>query len=73
MRFVLELASYYRRFIEGLGKIAGFLTKMLKVNRPFVWEDDAKNAFAELFTRLANAPILINPDFNLPFLLDSDD
>ena len=67
MRSFLGLASYYRRFIEGFGKITAPLTKMLENNRPFVWEDDAKNAFAELRTRLANAPILIYPDFNLPF------
>ena len=45
---------------------------MLENNRPFVWEDAAKNAFAELRTRLANAPILIYPNFNLLFLLNSD-
>ena len=72
MRSFLGLASYYRRFIEGFGQIAAPLTKMLENNRLFVWVDDAKNAFAELHTRLANAPILIYPEFNLPFLLDSD-
>ena len=72
MRSFFGLASYYRRFVEGFGKIAAPLTKMLKNNRPFVWEDDAINAFTELRTRLANAPILIYPDFNLPFLLNSD-
>ena len=45
---------------------------MLENNGPFVCEDVAKNAFAELCTCLANAPILINPDFNLPFLLNFD-
>ena len=45
---------------------------MLENNRPFVWEVDATTAFAELCTRLANSPILIYPDFNLPLLLDSD-
>ena len=72
MRSFLGLASYYRRIIEGFGKIAAPLTKMLENNCSFVWEDDAINAFAELRTLLANAPILIYPDFNLPFLLDSD-
>ena len=71
-RSFLGLASYYRRFIEGFGKIAAPLTKMLESNCPFVWEVDAKNAFEELCIRLANAPILIYRNFNLPFLLDSD-
>ena len=64
MRSFLRLLSYYRSFIEGFGKIAAPLTKMLENNRPFVWEDNAESAFAELRTLLANAPILIYPDFN---------
>ena len=68
MRSFLGLTSYYRRFIEGFGKIAAPLTKMLENYRPFVWEDDATNAFVELCTRLPNAPILIYPNFNLPFI-----
>ena len=72
MRSFLGLASYYRRFIENFGKIAAPLIKMLENNRPFVWDDDAKNAFSELRTRLANAPILIYPDFSVSLLLDSD-
>ena len=50
MRSFLGLASYNRRFIENLGKIAGPLTKMLENNRPLVWDDDAKIAFSELRT-----------------------
>ena len=72
MRSFLRLASDYRRFIEGFGKIAAPFTKMLENNRPFVWQNDAKIASADLRTRLANAPILIYPNFNLPCLLDSD-
>ena len=72
MLFFLRIVLYYRLFIEEFSKIAAPLTKMLKNNCPFVWEDDAKTAFAKLRTRLANAPILIYPDFNFVFLLDSD-
>ena len=72
MRSFLGLASYYRRFIENFCKIATPLTKILENNRPFVWDDDAKNAFSECRTRLANAPILIYPDFSVSFILDSD-
>ena len=72
MRSFFGLASYYSRFIEILGKIAAPLTKLIENNRPFVWDDYATNAFSELWTRLANSPILIYPDFRVPFLLDSD-
>ena len=72
MRSFLGLASYYCRFIENFGKIAAPLTKMLENNRPVVWDDDAKIAFSELRTRLANAPLLTYPDFSFSFILDSD-
>jgi hypothetical protein len=36
MRSFLGLASYYRRSIEGFGKIAAPLTRMLENNMPFV-------------------------------------
>ena len=72
MRSFLGLASYYRRFIKNFGKIAAPLIKVLENNRHFVCDDDPKNAFSELRTRLANAPILIYPDFSVSILLDSD-
>ena len=45
---------------------------MLENNPPILWKDDGKNAFAEFRTRLANAPILIQPYFDMPFLLNPD-
>ena len=45
---------------------------MLENYRSFVLDDDAKTAFSELRTRLANAPILIYPDFSVPYFLDFD-
>ena len=72
MSSFLGLASYYRRFFENFGKIAAPLTKMLENNRPFVWDDDAKIAFSELRTQIANASILIYPDVSVSFILDSD-
>ena len=45
---------------------------MLENNRPFVWGDNVKTAFSKHRTRLANAPILIYPNFSVLFFLDSD-
>ena len=72
MRSFLGLTSYYRRFVENFGKISAPLTRMLENNRPFLWVDDALIAFEELRPRLATAPILIYPDFSVPFILDTD-
>ena len=72
MRSFLGLASYYRRFIEDFGKISAPLTRMLENNRPFIWDDEAKKAFNELKSRLVKAPILVYPNFSIPFILDTD-
>ena len=72
MRSFLKLASYYRRCIENFGKIAVPLTIILENNRPFVWDDNAKIAFSQLCTRLANAPIFIYSDLSVLFILECD-
>lgn len=38
----------------------------------FKWTSDCQSAFDTLKLRLTNAPILGHPDFNHPFILDTD-
>jgi hypothetical protein len=42
------MAGYYRRFIEGFSKIAGPMTKLLRKNIPFIWDEKCENSFQEL-------------------------
>jgi hypothetical protein len=42
------MAGYYRRFIEGFSKIAGPMTKLLRNNIPFIWDEKCENSFQEL-------------------------
>ena len=68
----LGLASYYRKFIKDFATVAKPLHRLTEQGRPFRWTEDCASAFAELKLRLTSAPILTYPDFQLPFILDTD-
>ena len=72
LRSFLGLASYYRRFIQDFAKIVSPLTLMLEKDRAFIWTDEGRAAFENIKKRLCNPPILTYPDFNKPFILDTD-
>src|SRR5215469_2784753 len=54
----LELASYYRRFVEGFSTIAAPLHQLLKKNIDYQWTTAQEVAFHYLKQRLTSAPIL---------------
>ncbi|XP_062532989.1 uncharacterized protein LOC101738890 [Bombyx mori] len=68
----LGLVSYYRRFIPDFSKLAKSLTSLLKKDTPFNWTNEQQLNFENLKNKLVEAPILIYPDFNSPFLLTCD-
>nr|GEU58055.1 hypothetical protein [Tanacetum cinerariifolium] len=69
VRSFLGHASFYRRFIQDFSKIARPMTRLLKKETPFVFSKYCINAFETLKKKLTKAPILVVPDWNLPFEL----
>ncbi|XP_047309901.1 uncharacterized protein LOC124913355 [Impatiens glandulifera] len=67
----LGLAGYYRRFIKGYGSIVGPITALLKKCQ-FEWNKEAKDAFLLLKQRMLSPPVLALPNFNIPFVVDTD-
>jgi hypothetical protein len=55
------MAEYYQRFIEGFSKIAGPMTKLLRMDVPFEWSEKCEMSFQELKTKLTTKPILAVP------------
>ena len=45
IRSFLELAGYYRRFIEGFSWIARPMTELLKKEKKFVWTESCERSF----------------------------
>jgi len=68
----IGLANYYRRFIPGFAKIAHPLHKLLRKNLKFLWTPEAQAAFDTLKSKFISAPILIHPNRNLPFIVETD-
>jgi hypothetical protein len=67
IRSFLGLASYYRRFIEGVSKIVKPLTSLLEKGKEFKWDAKCQESFEEIKKRLTTAPVLIMPDIHKGF------
>ncbi|GKB31455.1 reverse transcriptase domain-containing protein [Tanacetum coccineum] len=72
VRSFLGMAGFYRRFIQDFSKIARPMTHLLEKETPFVFSKDCIDAFETLKKKLTEAPILVVPDWNLPFELMCD-
>ncbi|GJV50318.1 reverse transcriptase domain-containing protein [Tanacetum coccineum] len=64
--------GFYRRFIKDFSKISRPMTHLLEKNTPFIFSDECIQAFQTLKKKLTEAPILIAPDWDLPFELMCD-
>ena len=72
LRQFLGLASYYRRFVAQFAKIASPLHRLTGKDVRWEWTEDCQTAFSELKQRLLNSPVLVYPDFDLDFILETD-
>nr|GEV99425.1 reverse transcriptase domain-containing protein [Tanacetum cinerariifolium] len=72
VRSFLDHAGFYRRFIQDFSKIARPMTHLLEKEKPFVFSKECVDAFNTLKKKLTEAPILVVPDWNLPFELMCD-
>ncbi|KAL4009381.1 hypothetical protein ACER0C_003233 [Sarotherodon galilaeus] len=68
----LGFANFYRRFVRDYSKLALPLTRLTSPKVPFRWDELAQRAFAHLKDRFASAPILVQPDLNLQFIVEVD-
>jgi hypothetical protein len=71
LRGFLGLTGYYRRFIKHYATICKPLHEALKKNS-FQWETIEKEAFAQLKTTMTTPPVVSLPNFNLPFVLETN-
>ena len=70
----LGLTGYYRRFIKNYASISATLSDFTRAAQPNVvrWTREAEEAFHHLKQSLCRSPVLMVPDFDSPFLLQTD-
>lgn len=68
----LGLASYYRRFVRGFSQLASPLYALTEKSKEWLWTDNCSETFLELKKSLVTAPVLVLPQFDVEFILDTD-
>ncbi|KAJ9539557.1 hypothetical protein OSB04_032290 [Centaurea solstitialis] len=67
IRSFLGHAGFYRRFIRDFSKITKPLCNLLHVDQAFEFTSECKMAFQKIKNALITAPIVVAPDWSLPF------
>ncbi|KAF9748546.1 Retrovirus-related Pol polyprotein from transposon opus, partial [Nosema granulosis] len=68
----LGLINYYRKFIKNCSTVGAPLYNLLKKKIEFKWCDKAEESFQTSKDILINKVSLSQPDFSLPFILETD-
>lgn len=72
VRAFLGTAGYYRKFIKDFSSVAAPLSDLTKDGVTFEWSAKQEESFQKLKTAMAQGPILILPDPNLPYVVNTD-
>nr|GEX05818.1 reverse transcriptase domain-containing protein [Tanacetum cinerariifolium] len=72
IRSFLGHVGFYRRFIKDFLKISPPQTKLLEKDTPFKFNDEFHKAFNLLKEILTCTPVILSPNWNLPFELMCD-
>nr|GEV07478.1 DNA-directed DNA polymerase [Tanacetum cinerariifolium] len=72
IRSFLGHVGFYCRFIKDFSKITRPMTRLLEKDTLFIFSQKCVDAFQTLKRKLTEAPILIAPDWDMPFELMCD-
>ena len=72
LRSFLGLSSYYRKFIKNFAAISAPLTRLTHDDCEFRWTEEEQITFEILKQKLIESPILHHPNFDLPFIVQTD-
>ena len=72
VRQFLGFTGYYRYFVPNYSKIARPLLDLTKKTTPWHWDQPQERAFQDLKKRMCSNPVLIQPDFDKKFYLQTD-
>ena len=72
VRSWLGFGNFYRKFIRGFSHLAQPLNQLLKKDQPFIWTEEAQQAFDDMKKCFTEEPVLIMPDQTKPFQIECD-
>lgn len=74
LRRLVGLIGWYRRFIPYAAEILAPLSDLAKgeSKQKIVWSEEAEQAFEKIKHALTQAPILVSPDYSLPYKIYTD-
>ena len=73
LRSFLGLCNYYRKFIKNYSMFSRILESICgTTNEKLIWSEKCEEAFEELKNALSKTPVLIYPNFQKEFILDTD-
>lgn len=68
----IGLCSYYRKFIKSFAFVAAPIHRLLSDNVEFEWTSKETAAFNDLKLMLISDNVLAHPDFDYPFIIQTD-
>lgn len=74
LRSILGTTNFYRGYISKYAEIAAPLTDKTKKHEPehIRWNEECENAFNTLKEKLADKPVVVMPDLEIPFVIRTD-
>ena len=61
--------NFVRKFVSGFTEIVRPMQLMMKKDVVYRWSDEAKKLFQRIKEAIAEAPVLVSPNFDKGFLL----
>ena len=66
------MCNFHQRFIVNYVEYVAPLLQLLRKNTPWKWSAEMQEAFESLRDRFANTIHLVQPDENLPYIINTD-
>lgn len=73
IRRFIGMVSFYKQFVEKFSDLTAPITDLLKKGKgKLIWTQQAEEAFLKIKSTLTSPKVLANPDFTMPFIIESD-